>query len=96
MLYDEREANATRYDVTYKGKMVSVSGEVVKIDDGDVTLGVDTTGFGIDRMGLVGVDLTDLTTEEQITLNKGDMVSAVCKVGDFIITKIRLRDCTLK
>ena len=57
-LYDAREANATRYDAQYKGKRVRVSGQVVKIDGGDVTLGVDATGFGIDTMGLFGVDLT--------------------------------------
>ena len=50
-LYEEREANATRYDATYKGKLVRVSGEVVKIDRGDVTLGVDPSGFGMDKTG---------------------------------------------
>lgn len=94
-LYDEREANATRYDATYKGKTVHVSGQVVKIDGGDVTLGVDATGFGIDTAGFFEVALRDLSQEEQIRLNKGDNVSAVCKVGDYIIGTIMLHDCKL-
>ena len=95
-LYDEREANATRYDAQYLGKTVRVTGQVVKIDDGDVTLGIDTTGFGIDESGLFGVDLGDLSQEEQISLNKGDQVSAVCKVGDYFFGSINMEDCALE
>ena len=95
-LYDEREVNATRYDAQYLGKTVRVTGQVVKIDGGDVTLGVDATGFGIDETGLFGVDLGDLSQEEQISLDKGDQVSAVCKVGDYIIGTINMEDCALE
>ena len=95
-LYDEREANATRYDANFKGKLIRVSGQVVVIDGGDVTLGVDPGfGLGLDTTGLSGVDLTGLTQQEQISLDKGDQVSAMCKVGDYILGSIRLRDCKL-
>ena len=93
-LYKEREANATRYDAQYKGKWVRVRGQVVSIDNNVVTLGVDT-GFGIDTSGFLGVDLSDLSKDEQISLNKGDEVVAVCKVGDYILGSIRMKDCEL-
>ena len=35
-LIEEREANATRYDMTYRGKWVTISGTVDKVDDGAV------------------------------------------------------------
>jgi hypothetical protein len=95
-LYDEREANATRYDAQYLGKTVRVTGQVVKIEGGDVTLGVDSTGFGIDESGFFGVDLRDLSQENQISLDKGDQVSAVCKVGNYVIGTINMEDCALE
>ena len=83
-LYDAREANATRFDDQYKGKTVRVSGQVVKIEGGDVTLGIDL-GYGIDTYGFVGVQLRDLSKDDQISLDKGQQISAVCEVGNYII-----------
>ena len=93
-LYDAREANATRFDDQYKGKTVRVSGEVVQIEDGDVTLGIDR-GYGIDTSGLSGVDLKDLSKEEQISLDKGEQISAVCEVGNYIIGTMMMKKCKL-
>ena len=93
-LYDAREANATRFDDQYKGKTVRVSGEVVEIEDGDVTLGIDR-GYGIDTSGLSGVDLKDLSKEEQISLDKGQQISAVCEVGNYIILTMMMKKCKL-
>ena len=67
----------------------------MSIDNNVVTLGVDATGFGIDTSGLFGVDLSDLSKDEQVSLNKGDEVVAVCKVGDYILGSIRMKDCEL-
>ena len=92
-LYDAREENATRFDDRYKGKRVRVRGQIVKIDDGRVTLGVDATGFGIDEMGLFGVDLNDLPREVQVDVNKGQQFTAVCKVGNYTIGTIHMEDC---
>ncbi len=95
-LYDAREANATRFDYELKDKVIGVRGQVVKIDGGNVTLGVDATGFGMDTSGLFGVVLKDLSREEQIALNRGDRVMADCKVGDYIIGSIYMEDCILR
>ena len=63
-----------------------------EIDQGDVTLGVDL-GYGV--QGMMAVDLEDLPQADQIKLDKGVQVSAVCRVGDYIIGTIRMRDCEL-
>ena len=86
-LHDEREANATRYDAQYKGNWVRISGQVTKIDGGDVFLGAD--GF------LNNVRLQDLSQEEQIALDKGDTVTATCRVGNYILGSIFLEGCEL-
>ena len=86
-LHDEREANATRYDAKYKGNWVRISGQVTKIDGGDVFLGAD--GF------LNDVRLQDLSQEEQIALDKGDTVTATCRVGNYILGSIFLEGCEL-
>ena len=86
-LHDEREANATRYDAQYKGNWVRISGQVTKIDGGDVFLGAD--GF------LNDVRLQDLSQEEQIALDKGDTVTATCRVGNYILGSIFLEGCEL-
>ena len=93
-LYDAREANATRFDDQYKGKTVRVSGQVVKIEGGDVTLGIDL-GYGIDTYGFVGVQLRDLSKDDQISLDKGQQISAVCEVGNYIIGTMMMKKCKL-
>ena len=92
-LYDAREQNATRFDDRYKGKRIRIRGQVVRIDNGRVTLGVDSTGFGIDNSGLSGVDLNGLPRDVQIRLNRGQQFTAVCEVGNFIIGTIMMEDC---
>ena len=89
-LYAEREANATRYDDTYKGKWIIVTGTVREIDGGDVRLLVQGDDFGI-----FSVDLQDVPRSEQVQLNKGDQIAARCRVGDYIIGTIYLKSCKL-
>ena len=57
-LYQEREANATRYDLNYKGKWVQITGVVGAIDGGEVRL-VAGGSF------LSNVYLHDLSPQEQ-------------------------------
>ncbi len=85
-LLAEREANATRFDATFKGKWVTVSGQIEKIDDGRVYLRGDA-------WGLSNVALGDLSEEKQIPLNAGEHFSATCKVGDYIIGNIFMNSC---
>ncbi len=87
-LYEEREQNATRFDDEYKGKIVRVSGVIEKVDDGRVTLRVPGS-FG-------EVDLKGIPREDQIPLNPGRSVVAVCKVGDFIFITMNLENCELQ
>ena len=84
-LYQEREANATRYDLKYKGKWVQITGVVEGIDGGEVSLVAG--GF------LSNVDLHDLSAQEQARADKGQEFTALCKVGDYILGTINLRDC---
>ena len=84
-LLAEREANATRFDATFKGKWVIVSGQIEKIDGGKVYLRGD--GF------LSDVALEDLSVDKQIPLNVGEEFSATCKVGDYILGTIFLNSC---
>ena len=84
-LLAEREANATRFDATFKGKWVTVSGQIEKIDGGKVYLRGD--GF------LSDVVLEDLSADKQIPLNVGEEFSATCKVGNYILGTIFLNSC---
>lgn len=84
-LYQEREDNASRFDLNYKDKYVTVTGAVENIDGGVVSLHVG--GF------FTGVSLNDLTQEEQASANKGEAFTATCKVGNFILGTMRLNDC---
>ena len=93
-LYGEREANATRYDVQYKGKKVRISGLVGKIDGGQISLVVDHATFNLlDTTFLESIELHDLPINDQIKANKGEGFEAVCTVGDYILGSIQLRDC---
>ena len=89
-LLAEREANATRYDDTYKGKYITITGEVRRIDSGRVTLSSGFLSFGST------VDLRDMPREEQAALDKGQVIYANCKVGNFILGSITLTDCRLQ
>ena len=94
-LYGEREANATRYDVQYKGKSVRIKGFVGKIDGGQISLVVDHAAFSLlDTTFLESIELHDLPINDQVKANKGEGFEAVCTVGDYILGSIQLRDCT--
>ena len=84
-LLAEREANATRFDATFKGKWVTVSGQIEKIDGGKVYLRGD--GF------LSDVVLEDLSADKQIPLNVDEEFSATCKVGNYILGTIFMDSC---
>ena len=87
MLVEEREANATRYDLTYKDKWVAVSGSIVEIDDGELRLrpGISSS---FDRIAL-----HDLPAEVQAAVDKNQDITAVCKVGDYRFGTHNLREC---
>ena len=84
-LLNEREANATRFDATFRGNWVTVSGEIENIDNSIVYLKGD--GF------LSSVNLRDLPKEDQIPLNVGQEYSATCKVGDYILGSMSMNSC---
>lgn len=84
-LLSEREANATRYDATYKGKWVAITGRVDRIDDGKVYL--EGNDF------ISSVALEDLSEGEQIALDVGQSVTYTCRVGDYILGTIFARSC---
>ena len=86
-LYKAREANATRFDARFKSKTIRVIGRVGRIDNGVVDLAVDAF------LGSVALD--DLSQSAQMSLNRGEIVTATCKVGNYILGTIFLRDCKL-
>ncbi len=85
-LYQEREANATRYDLNYKGKWVQITGVVGAIEGGEVRL-VAGGSF------LSNVYLHDLSPQEQARADKWQEFTALCRVGNYILGTINLRDC---
>ena len=87
MLVEEREANATRYDLTYGNKWVAVSGSIVEIDGGAVYLWSNISS-NFDRIAL-----HDLPAEVQAAVEKEQDITAVCKVGSFIGSTHNLREC---
>ena len=86
-LYQEREDNATRYDLNYKGKWVTITGIVRKIEGGKVQLVVDGELF------LDYIALNDLSPEEQARAEKGQEFTATCRVGDYFLGTINLDKC---
>ena len=86
-LYEAREANATRFDQTYKGKRVEVTGVVASVEGGEIRLRVDSSFFG-------DVRLHDLPEYDQIKANRGEGFRAVCSVGNYILGSMMLRDCS--
>ena len=86
-LLGEREANAVRYDAQYKGKQVRITGEVEKIER-RVSL--------ISRSLIGGVDLKDLPDDDLISLNIGDVITATCRVGDYVLGTITLDRCNIE
>ena len=92
-LYAEREANATRFDQQRKGKWVRVSGLIGEIDNGQIKLVVDEESFNLIGVAFQTVDLHDLSTGVQASVNKGERFTATCKVGNYILGSMQLRDC---
>ncbi len=87
-LYEEREENATRYDDTYKGRLVRVTGNIARIDGGEVSLSIS---------GAIGsVALDGIPREDQVLLNPNDQVVAVCTVGEYVLGTINLEKCQLQ
>ena len=89
-LFAEREANATRFDDKYKGKRFNVTGTVSKIEGGKVYLCAGEIAFGT---CFEEIALEDLPRETQASLNKGQRITAACKVGNFIIMTMFMEDC---
>ena len=87
-LYREREENATRFDLNYKGRVVQVEGIVFKIDDGALHLVVSR--FEIGSVSLLGVPVHD-----QAAINRGDTVRATCEVGDYVFGTMYMDNCTV-
>ena len=93
-LYQEREANATRYDLKYEGKWVQITGVVGEIEGGEVRLVADMDSYRLlGQLFLNYIALNDLPQEDQARAEKGQEFTAVCKVGEYILGTINLRDC---
>ena len=96
MLYQERKDNATRFDLTYKGKWVSITGMVGQVEDGDVRLVVDEEAYRL--LGGIFIEyiaLQDLPVEVQASVDKGQQFTATCKVGNYILGTMILEDCSI-
>ena len=85
-LFNEREANAVRFDAERKGKWITVYGTIEKIESGDVHL--KGGGFWSSMV------LNDLSEDELIPLNRGNRFEATCIVSNFVLGSMFLKDCT--
>ena len=92
-LYAEREANATRFDHFYKGQWVTVTGLVGEIDGGQVRLVTDMESYRLLDLMFNYIALEDLSKEVQISVDKGQSITATCKVGNYILGTMFLEDC---
>ena len=93
-LYQEREDNATRFDVEYKDKWVTVTGTVGEIEGGEIRLVVDEESYRV--LGSIFIEyiaLEDLPQEVQVSANRGQKFTATCKVGSYILGSMNLEDC---
>ena len=94
-LYQEREANATRFDDNRKGTRVTITGTVGEIEDGDVRLVVDEEEWELfDALLLNYIALQDLPRERQVAANKGETFTATCVVGDYVFGTMYLKECS--
>ena len=84
-LLAEREANASRFDATYRGKWVTVYGRIDKIDNDKVYLEEQ------DIMSRVG--LYDIPNEELLSLNVGEEYWATCRVRNYVLFEMELILC---
>ena len=95
-LYQEREDNATRFDLNRKGKWVTITGTVGEVDDGDIRLVVDEESYRV--LGSIFIEyiaLRDLPDEVQASVDKGQKFTATCKVGEYVLGTMRLEDCSV-
>ena len=93
-LYQEREDNASRYDLNYQGKWVTITGVVGEIDNGEVRLVVDMNSYQLlGGLFLDYIALNDLTQEEQARAEKGQEFTATCRIGDYVLGTINLDKC---
>ena len=74
-----------RYRLRHRASWVVISGRVDRIDNGKVYLVGD--GFLSDAV------LEGLSVDEQIPLDAGQTVTFTCKVGNYILGSIFLKDC---
>ena len=96
-LYQERENNATRFDLNYKDKWVRITGTVGQVEDGDVRLVVDEESYRV--LGSIFIEyiaLQDLPREVQASAEKGQQFTATCKVGNYILGTMYLEDCSIQ
>ena len=93
-LYQEREDNASRYDLNYGGKWVRVTGLVGDIDSGEIRLVVDMESYRVlGGLFLEYIALNDLSQEVQASAEKDREFTATCKVGNYILGTINLDNC---
>ena len=93
-LYQERESNASRYDLNYQGKRITITGLVGEIDGGEVRLVVDLASYrALGGLFLNYIALHDLSVEEQARAEKEQEFTATCRVGNYILGTINLREC---
>ena len=94
-LYQERKDNATRFDLQRKDKWVSITGMVGQVEDGDIRLVVDEDAYRLlGSLFIEYIALQDLPDAVQASVDKGQQFTATCKVGNFILGTMFLKDCT--
>jgi hypothetical protein len=94
-LYQDYQANPIKADATYKGKRLTVSGRVAKIDR--EIMGEPYVTFAIDDY-FRDVRLTFEATEEQkvasLAIGQAITVTGTCQ-GTLLSTTVALKDCVL-
>jgi len=91
VLWAEGEGNATRYDYSWKGGRVTVSGTITRIEDWIVYL--DAADYDHDGDGEGEAALSDLPAGVVLVQNAGVEFTATCTVGDYVRPVVHLHDC---
>ena len=91
-LYAERESNSERYDRTYKGQTVLVSGTICAIESDRIDLYSDATSEFV-GICFPSVSLGGLPEQVLVIPSVGDSFAAICTVGGFILGTIFMDDC---
>ncbi len=88
-LYALRETNSERYDFEYKGRSILIRGIICEIESDTIQLSAnDLFGCGFDSVALNDLPLTTL-----LSPSTGDMITALCIVGEYIFGTIQLNAC---